>query len=36
MEAAMSSKILVSYCNTNWYNNPKDLDFNIHHYENLK
>jgi len=27
MEAARSSETVVSYCNTTWRHNPKDLDF---------
>jgi hypothetical protein len=28
MEAARSSEILVSYCNTTWHHNPEDLNLN--------
>jgi len=34
MEAAWSSKMLVSYQNTTWHQNP-DLDLNLHCHENL-
>jgi hypothetical protein len=36
MEQARSFKMLVSYNNTTWRHNPEDLDFNLHHCENLK
>jgi hypothetical protein len=36
MEAARSSEILASYCNTTWHHNPEDLDLNLHHFGNLK
>jgi hypothetical protein len=35
-EPEMSSKMSVSYCNTTWYHNPEDVDFKLHHSENLK
>jgi len=31
-----STVLLISYHNTICLNNPKDLDFNLHHCENLK
>jgi hypothetical protein len=33
MEAARSSEMLVSYGNTVWHDNPKDLVLNLHHCE---
>jgi hypothetical protein len=36
MEAAFSSKMLVSCCNTMpKHHDPEDLDLNLHHHENL-
>jgi hypothetical protein len=28
--------MLVSYRKTAWHHNPKDLELNLHHHENLK
>jgi hypothetical protein len=36
MEAERSSKILVSYCDSTWSDNPQDLDLNLHCCENHK
>jgi hypothetical protein len=35
MEAARSSKTLVSYCSTRWHNNPEGLDLKILFITNL-
>jgi hypothetical protein len=36
MEAARSSKIMVSYYNTTQHHNPEDLYMNLHCHENLR
>jgi len=36
MEAALSSKAVVSYDNTVGRHNPEDFDLNLHRRENLK
>jgi hypothetical protein len=36
MKTAWSSKMLVSYYNTTWHQNPEDINLNLHCYENLK
>jgi len=36
VEAARSSEVVGSYCNTIQCHNPEDLDLNLHHHENLK
>jgi hypothetical protein len=36
VEAARFFETLVSYCNTTQYHDPKDLNLNVLHCENLK